>query len=92
MSSLRHTISSRTNGARFKGAITPAGKIRLSRNATRHGLLAKCIVREIESREGFDSLLSAVRFLQEPNAPEGIFTKRSHLQSLTRTKENHLYP
>jgi hypothetical protein len=58
MSSKRRTLSSRANGARSRGPITPAGKSHSSRNSTRHGLLAKCIVLENESREGFDSLLS----------------------------------
>jgi hypothetical protein len=58
MSSLRRTISSRANGARSLGPITPDGKDRASRNATRHGLLAKCLVLENESRAGFDTLLA----------------------------------
>jgi hypothetical protein len=56
MSSLARKTASRANGARSKGPITPAGKSRSSKNATRHGLLADCLVLEYESREDFDSL------------------------------------
>ena len=58
MSSIRRTVSSRANGARSRGPITPAGRSHSSRNSTRHGLLAKCIVLDNESREGFDTLLA----------------------------------
>jgi hypothetical protein len=53
MSSLRRIQSSRANGALSKGPSTPAGKLTSSLNAIRHGLCAKCIVVEGESRENF---------------------------------------
>jgi hypothetical protein len=57
MSSLRRVQSSKANGARSKGPSTPAGKERSSLNALRHGLCAKCIVLDHESRENFLILL-----------------------------------
>jgi hypothetical protein len=57
MSSLRRVQSSKANGALSKGPSTPAGKERSSLNALRHGLCAKCIVLDHESRENFLTLL-----------------------------------
>ena len=57
MSSLKRILSSRANGARSRGPVTPAGKQASSLNAVRHGLLAKCVVLPTESRVGFDILL-----------------------------------
>lgn len=58
MSSLRLTLAARSNGARSMGPATPQGKRRSSQNAVRHGLLARCIVMENESRASFDALLA----------------------------------
>jgi hypothetical protein len=53
MSSLRKIQSSKSNGALSKGPTTPAGKERSKLNALRHGMCAKCIVLDHESRENF---------------------------------------
>jgi hypothetical protein len=58
MSSLSRILSARANGARSKGPKTLEGKRRSSRNALRHGLLARCIVLSGESPEAFQSLVA----------------------------------
>ena len=58
MSSLRRILSSRANGRRGRGPVTDDGKRRSSQNALRHGLLARCILLENESPEGFEAVLA----------------------------------
>jgi hypothetical protein len=74
MSSLRRVQSSKANGAFSKGPVTPAGKQRSSPNSLRHGLCAKCIVLDYESRENFLVLLQQHIALQPAGAgPERMY-------------------
>jgi hypothetical protein len=57
MSSLRKVLASQANGARSRGPSTPQGKRRSSQNALYHGLFARCVVLDNESRETFDTLM-----------------------------------
>jgi hypothetical protein len=57
MSSLRRIQSSKANGARSRGPSTPEGKQRAKLNAIRHGLCARCLVMDDESRDNFLILL-----------------------------------
>ncbi len=58
MSSQRRINSSRANGAKSRGPVTPEGKRKSSANSVRHGLLAQCIVLEDETSELFFELLA----------------------------------
>ena len=58
MSTLRRILASRANGALSKGPKTPSGKQRAARNATGHGLLARSLVLENESPEGFAAVMA----------------------------------
>jgi len=58
MSSQRRKIASRANGARSLGPKTPAGRRRSALNATRHGLLARCVLLSGESPEAFQAMLA----------------------------------
>jgi len=66
MSSLRRVQSSKANGALSKGPTTPAGKERSKLNALRHGMCAKCIVLDHESRQNFLTLLQQHSDLFQP--------------------------
>ena len=58
MSSLRRILSSRANGRLSKGPTSAAGKQRSSLNAVTHGILAKHLVLDSESADGFLNMLN----------------------------------
>ena len=59
MSSERRTQSSRANGAKSQGPVTPEGKARASQNSVRHGLLSGSLVLEQEHKPAFTELLTS---------------------------------
>jgi hypothetical protein len=69
----KQTAAARANGKNSHGPVTPEGKLRSSRNSPRHGLLARAIVLEGESRDRFNDL---VRQLNEALKPR---TQIEHL-------------
>ena len=58
MSTLTKSESSRINGAKSRGPVTPEGKKRSSTNAVKHGILAKHICLNIEKPEVFEELVA----------------------------------
>jgi hypothetical protein len=65
------TQTSRANGAKSRGPVTPEGRAKSSRNSLRHGLSAKAILLPAESREQFQLLLDAhIQQFQPANAVE----------------------
>jgi hypothetical protein len=59
MSSQRRIDSSRANGARSRGPVTPEGRARSNASGLTHGLAASQIVLEGESEQEFDALRQA---------------------------------
>jgi hypothetical protein len=68
-SSARRIASSRANGRKSRGPITPEGKARSSRNAITHGLCARDVVLPVESPRSFEALRSAIFDTLKPVNP-----------------------
>src|SRR4051812_31558263 len=58
MTSEKRSRAARANGARSRGPVTPEGKKISSRNALRHGLLARTVVLPNECAEVFEQLFN----------------------------------
>jgi hypothetical protein len=74
MASEKQKAASRANGAKSRGPVTAAGKLRsahslLSRRTVERGMLARTVVLDSESRPRFDALMAS---LQEELKPETI--------------------
>ena len=70
MSSLRRKEASRRNGALSQGPKTEAGKRRSSRNALRHGLLAKRVVLETDNEDNFHIVLD--QYVERLEPADGV--------------------
>jgi hypothetical protein len=74
MRSEKQIAASRANGARSRGPKTPEGKARAARNSLRHGLLARAVVLQGESRGKFDTLVCQLNEALRPeSAIEHLF-------------------
>ncbi len=65
----KQITASRANGARSRGPKTPEGKARSARNSTHHGLLARVLLLEGESRDRFDELVCTLNASSTPAPP-----------------------
>ena len=71
--SQRQSETSRTNGRKSRGPTTPEGKARSSRNALKHGLLARYIIPAEDPVENPDEYNSLVEELVRQYAPRDLF-------------------
>ncbi len=62
----RRAATSRQNGAKSKGPVTPEGKTRSAKNAAKHGFLARTVVLPNESHKRFARLLKTLRTQLRP--------------------------
>ena len=62
----KKAAANRNNAQKSTGPKTVSGKVRVSQNARRHGVLSQHLVLENESREEFDQLLSVLQLELQP--------------------------
>jgi hypothetical protein len=58
--------ASRANGANSRGPVTPEGKAKSAANSLRHGLLARAVVLDGESRPRFNALVDTLNESLKP--------------------------
>ena len=89
------STTSKTNGAKSQGPITPEGKAKSAANSLRHGLTAKAVVLPTESQEDYEALLAAHVERFQPADPiemdlvESMAVARWRLRRITNI-ETHL--
>ena len=59
MSKLTKSESSRLNGAKSRGAVTPEGRAKPSMNAASHGITSKTLILQNESQDQFLEMMNA---------------------------------
>ncbi len=69
MPSDKQIEASRLNGAKSRGPVTPEGKRISSRNHLHHGMFARAILLEAESRSRFNALINLLREDLQPESP-----------------------
>jgi len=88
MKSERSILASRANGAKSRGPVTAAGKLKSSRNAIRHGVLSEVLLIEGESEENFISLFNEL--LDEFQPRTGVETTLVENMAINRWRQTRL--
>jgi hypothetical protein len=69
MSTEKQKSASRTNGAKSRGPVTPEGKRNSAGNNLHHGILARTVVLDTESKDRFHELLNSFFDTYQPQTP-----------------------
>lgn len=72
MRSDKQIAASRNNGVKSRGPVTPEGKLSSARANLRHGMLARTVLLDGESRERFNALMNS---LEEDLQPESAIER-----------------
>jgi hypothetical protein len=88
MKSESSILASRINGAKSRGPVTTAGRLKSSRNAIRHGMLSKVLLIEGESLENFVSLFKEL--LDEFQPRTGVETTLVENMAISRWRQTRL--
>jgi len=69
MTTEKQKSASRANGAKSRGPVTSQGKLNSSKNSIHHGLLARTVVLDSESKDRFHELIKAFSSTYNPQTP-----------------------